>query len=121
MGEFYRDLFNKGVKGKKVSRNYQRHMQEFADRHFSREFAELPDEQLKVDLYQTLTQLTQSHRLQHSSNASKQLLTELSFHSKDQDSSCHSASNPHLMQEVSYEEESSVSELITELKKPSTA
>ena len=71
MGEFYRDLFNKGVKGKKVSRNYQRHMQEFADRHFSREFAELPEEQLKVDLYQTLTQLTQSHRLQHSSNASK--------------------------------------------------
>ena len=26
MGEFYRDLFNRGVKGKKVSRNYQKHM-----------------------------------------------------------------------------------------------
>ena len=62
-------------------------MQEFADRHFSREFAELPDEQLKKDFFQTLTQLTQSHRLQ-SSSASKQLLTmELSFHSKDADDS----------------------------------
>lgn len=58
MGEFFRDLFNKGVKGKKVSRNYQRHMQEFTDRHFSREFAELPDEQAKRDFYQALTQLT---------------------------------------------------------------
>jgi len=63
MGEFYRDLFNRGVKGKKVSRNYQRHMQEFVDKHFAREFADLPNEQLKVDFYSVLTQLTQSHRL----------------------------------------------------------
>ena len=26
MGEFYRDLFNRGVKGKKISLNYQKHM-----------------------------------------------------------------------------------------------
>ena len=52
------------------------------------EFADLPDEQFKIDFYQTLTQLTQSHRLQSSNNASKQLLTmELSFHSKDADDS----------------------------------
>ena len=44
---------------------------------------------------------------------------ELSFHSKDADDS-NSASN-HMQEMVySYEEESSVSELITELKKPST-
>jgi hypothetical protein len=41
MGEFYRDLFNKGVRGKKVSRNYSKHMQEFADLYFSKEFADL--------------------------------------------------------------------------------
>ena len=68
---------------------------------------------MKLDLFHTLTQVTQSHRMQ-SSNASKQFLNmELSFHSKED-----SNSNPHLLQEVSYEEESSVNELITELKKP---
>ena len=71
MGEFYRDFFNRGVKGKKVSRNYQRHMQEFIDRNFGREFSELSTEQLKMDFYAALTQFTQSHRLQSSSNASK--------------------------------------------------
>ena len=58
-------------------------MQEFVDKNFARELAELPSEQLKIDFYAALTQLTQSHRLQSSSNASKQLLNmmELSFHS----------------------------------------
>lgn len=58
MGEFYRYFFNRGVKGKKVSRNYCGHMQEFVDKQFSREFAELPNEKLKVDFFSALTQLT---------------------------------------------------------------
>ena len=67
MGEFFRDLFNRGVKGKKVSRNYQKHMKEFVDKHFSRELADLVEEQLKMDFYHALTQVTQSHRLNRSS------------------------------------------------------
>lgn len=56
MGEFFRDLFNKGVRGKKVSRNYQKHMREFIEQHFSREIADLGcDEQLRMDFYHTLT------------------------------------------------------------------
>ena len=66
MGEFYRHLFAVGVKGKKVSRKYQQHMQDFANTHFSKVFEKLQDagkEQLSGDFMYYLTQVTQSHRL----------------------------------------------------------
>lgn len=46
---------------------------------------------------------------------------ELSFHSKEADEGTSNQSASHYPQEVSYEEESSVSELITQLKKPAQA
>ena len=43
MGEFYRHLFAQGVKGKKVSRNYSKHMLVFAHTHFSKVFEKLQE------------------------------------------------------------------------------
>ena len=66
MGEFYRHLFAQGVKGKKVSRNYSKHMLVFAHTHFSKVFEKLQEgggEQLQTDFFSYLTQVTQSHRL----------------------------------------------------------
>lgn len=67
-------------------------MREFVDKHFSKELAELADEQLKMEFYHTLTQVTQSHRLNRS-GASKQLLTDLSFMSGGRDSESNQSSS----------------------------
>ena len=44
MGDFFRHLFNEGIKGKKVTRNYERHMQDYFDKHFKLEIEKLKDD-----------------------------------------------------------------------------
>ena len=65
MGDFFKKMFQKFTKGKKVSRNYGKHMSEFAAEKFSSEFEKLHHEDLKADFYAFLTHITHSHRLKN--------------------------------------------------------
>jgi len=96
MSEFYKHLFNSYAKGKKISRNYNKHTMNFTEKCFAKVLAALPTQSVKADFSANVSIVVHSHRYNNSS------LLELSMSSNSSKDQSFSEMDFSLVRDVMY-------------------